>query len=198
MLKIGLTGGIGAGKSEVAAELSRLGAHVIEADALARELVVPGGDVLQALVERFGEGILRGDGALDRAALAERAFGSGEGLRALNEITHPPLIEAIIARAEEIERDDPEGVLVVDAALLVEWDILDLFDVVVVVRSRIEDRVARLGRGGLSRGDAEARIRAQAPEEVLVEASDVVIDNTGTLADLRRAAERLWASFGIA
>ena len=198
MLKIGLTGGIGSGKSEVAAVLSRVGAHVIEADELARRLVEPGGTVLAELVERFGRRILNGDGTLDRAALADLAFGSSEGLAALNEITHPPLLVAIIAEAEAFERADPEGVLVVDAALLAEWNILDLFDIVVVVRSRLSDRIARLMRGGLSRDDVSARICSQAPGHELEAAADIIIDNTGTLEELEEKVRRLWASLGVA
>lgn len=196
MLRIGLAGGIGSGKSEVAARLSELGADVIEADAVARELVAPGTPLLGELVRQFGDGILRPDGSLDRRALAGIAFASGAALEALNESTRPPLVAEIVRRAEELERKRPGGVMVVDAALLVQWGVLDMFDVVLVVRAPEDVRAARLAAAGLSEEDARARMRSQLDDAEMSAAADVVIDNDGTLEDLRRAVDAFWETLG--
>ena len=194
MLRIGLTGGMGTGKSEAAARLEELGAHVIEADRLAHELVEPGHPVLERLVERFGAGILDGEGGLDRRALAELAFASEESTRALNETTHPALVDAIVRRVEEAERDDPDGVVVVDAALLVQWDVLDMFDVVLLVTAPTELRVERLVRAGYSDEDVAARMRSQLGDAEMLAAADVVIENDGTLEELRSAVDTFWST----
>jgi dephospho-CoA kinase len=190
--RIGLTGGIASGKSAAGAILRGLGAHVIVADDVARELVVPGRPVLTKIVEAFGEDVLLPDGALDRGRLASRVFGSAEGLASLNAIVHPPLVEAIIVEAEEVEREQGAGVLVVDAALLVDWDILDLFDSVVVVHAPRELRLARLVAGGRSPAEAEARMASQASEDEFLEAADVVIENNGTLPELEEKVVHFW------
>lgn len=187
---MGLTGGIASGKSEVSRVLSRLGATVVDADVIARRLVEPGSRVLEALAETFGPDVLRPDGSLDRAAVAGRAFASDDALRDLNAIVHPPLVDEI--RREIEESRDAEGVLVVDAALLVEWDLAGEFDTVVVVSSPVELRVERLRSGGMTEEEARGRVAAQLPEEELVASADVVIENDGSLEELRARAERLW------
>jgi dephospho-CoA kinase len=192
MYRIGLTGGIGSGKSEAARVLAELGAVIVTADELAREIVEPGSSVLGKLVEAFGEGIVAPDGALDRARLASIAFGDPAKLGLLNEITHPPLVRAIIGRLEELARTDPGGVVVVDAALLTEWDITDLFDLMLLIAAPTEIRVARLVDSGYTEAGARARIGAQLPEERLRDAADHVIENTGTLEELRSAIAELW------
>jgi dephospho-CoA kinase len=192
MYRIGLTGGIGSGKSEAARVLSDLGAVVVTADELARRLVEPGAPVLARIVEGFGNEVLADDGSLDRKRLAARAFGDPVKLALLNELTHPPLVAAIIERLEELDRARPEGVTVIDAALLVEWDITDLFDLVLLIAAPVETRVARLVAMGYREADARARIDAQLPEERLREAADAVIENTSTLNDLRAAVEGIW------
>jgi len=192
--RIGLTGGIGSGKSEVARVLRGLGARVVVADEIARELVAPGSPVLEGLVEAFGEGVLLPDGSLDRRGLGALAFASSDALERLNEITHPALVEAIILAVEEIERESSGGVVVVDAALLVKWDILDLFDEVVVVTAALDARIGRLAAGGLPEDDARERVAAQAPESVFLEAADTVIENNGPLEELETRAEQLWNS----
>ncbi len=159
MFLIGLTGGIGSRQERGRAAPRGEGAVVIRADDVAREIVAPGTDVLRALVAAFGESVVAADGALDRRRLAGVAFASDHGLARLNEIVHPPLVQALIARVEAVERERDRGVLVVEAALLAEWDILDLFDLVVVVRAPLEARLARLERGGLAR-DGSARAHA--------------------------------------
>ena len=192
MYRIGLTGGIASGKSEAARVLARLGAVIVTADELARELVAPGGTVLGKIVDAFGQDVLAADGTLDRKKLAARGFGDPAKLALLNAITHPPLIEAIIDRLEELDRSGRDGVAVVDAALLVEWDITDLFDLVLLIRAPREVRVARFVRDGHTEGEARARIEAQFAEGTLLQAADRVIENTSTLDDLRRAVEELW------
>jgi dephospho-CoA kinase len=196
MLRIGLTGGIGSGKSEVAARLRELGADVIEADEVARELVAPGTPLLDELVRQFGDGILRPDGSLDRRALAGIAFASDEALEALNECTRPPLVAEIVRRSEELERERPGGVMVVDAALLVQWGVLDMFDVVLAVRAPEGVRVARLAAAGLSEEDSRARMRSQLSDAEMAAAADEVIDNEGTLENLRTAVDAFWKTLG--
>lgn len=197
MFRIGLSGGIGTGKSEVARLLGERGAVVIRADDIARELVAPGTNGFQALVAEFGESVVAADGTLDRRRLASLAFGSETGLRRLNEVVHPPLVREIILRLEAVERGRARGVVVVEAALLAEWDILDLFDLVVVVRAPLEARLERLARGGRSREDALARMRAQLPEESLLEEADAVVENDGSLALLASQIDGIWQTLPI-
>lgn len=197
MFRIGLSGGIGTGKSEVARLLGERGAVVIRADDVARELVAPGTDIFRALVGGFGESVVAADGTLDRRRLASLAFASEPGVRRLNEIVHPPLVDALIHRLEAVERERARGVVVVEAALLVEWDILDLFDLVLVVRAPLEARLERLARGGLTRDEALARMRAQLPEEDLLEAADAVVENDGPLARLAAQVDGIWRSLPI-
>ncbi len=192
MIRIGLTGGIGSGKSEVARVLARLGARVITADDLARDLVVPGSTVLDALVEGFGGEILSADGRLDRTRLAEAAFASAEALARLNAATHPALVDAIRAAIERAEEAGDANALVVDAALLAEWNILDLFDVVIVVDASLKTRLDRLVGAGLSGEAAEARMRAQLPRERLLEVADVIIENDGSIEELDTKVKKFW------
>jgi dephospho-CoA kinase len=198
MFRIGLAGGIGSGKSEVARRLGELGAHVIEADEVARDIVAEGSPTFAEIVSAFGESVLTADGSLDRRALAERAFASRDRLERLNAITWPPLIAEIVEKTEQVEREDPDGVLVVDAALLVQWDILDLFDAVLTVTAPVEQRLSRLTRSGMSREDALARISAQLPESALTAVADTVIANDGTLEELRERVDRFWSTLPVA
>lgn len=192
MFRIGLTGGMGSGKSEVAAILRELGASVVDADVLARELVSKGSVVLEAIVDRFGTGVLEPSGSLDRRALAGAAFSSDENLAALTAITEPALIGEIVLQVEELERQERRGVLVVDAALLVQWDVLDMFDLVLVVHAPAGVRTRRLVDAGFAAADVERRMRSQLPDEAMLAAADMVIENGGTLAELRSAIEEFW------
>jgi len=194
MFRIGLAGGMGSGKSVVASMLAARGAHVIEADAVARELVSSDPEVLKSIVGEFGADVLDAEGELDRRALAREAFASERALAVLNAITHPPLVCALVRRAEELEREHPEGVLVIDAALLVQWDVLDLFDAVLVVEAPEDVRVRRLIAGGYSEEDARARIASQLPDEEMRAAADSVIVNDGTMEELERAVDGFWSS----
>lgn len=189
-LHVGLTGGIGAGKSTVAARLAGLGAVVLDADLAARAVVEPGTDGLAALVEAFGPGVLAPDGSLDRAALAELVF-ADEGRRAeLNAIVHPRVRAWMAERAAAA----PEGSVVVqDIPLLAEAGLAPLFDFVIVVDARDETRIDRLVRlRGMSREQAEARIAAQAPRQERNAVADRVIENDGAEAELAVAVAAVW------
>lgn len=192
MFVIGLTGGIACGKSTVAAILRDLGARVVDADEVAREVMAPGSPVLARVAERFGRQVLRGDGSLDRQRLAEIVFRDRQALADLNAITHPPILEVIRGRIEEARRQGV-GVLVVDAPLLLEAGMQGMVDEVWVVTCTRDQQIERLcRRTGLSPREAEARMRAQMPPEEKARRADRVIPNAGTLAQLRAEVERHW------
>ena len=190
MIHVGLTGGIGSGKSAVARLLAARGAVVIDADAIAREVVEPGTEGLQAVEDEFGDDVIGPDGRLDRAALAAMVFSHQVLLARLEAIIHP----RVRARRQELLAGlDPDDVVVEDIPLLVEKGMQDAFDVVVVVTAPVETRVARLvGERGMDEADVRARIAAQAPDEARVEVADVVIDNSGDLAALEDEVAQLW------
>ncbi|KWW99883.1 dephospho-CoA kinase [Carbonactinospora thermoautotrophica] len=191
MVKVGLTGGIGSGKSEVSRLLAAHGAIVVDADRLAREVVEPGSPGLARVVEEFGPGVLRPDGSLDREKLAGIVFADPERRRALNEIVHP----LVRRRAEELTAQAGEDAVVVhDVPLLVENRMAPLYDLVVVVDAPVEIQLERLvRRRGMTEEAARARIAAQASREERLAVADVVIDNSGSLADLKRQVDQLWA-----
>jgi dephospho-CoA kinase len=190
VLKLGLTGGIGAGKSAVAQRLVRLGAVVVDADVLAREVVAPGTDGLREVVAAFGTGVLGPDGALDRPALGARVFGDDAARRDLERIIHP----RVRARTAELIAAAPtDAVVVNDVPLLVEAGLAAAYQMVVVVTAAEAVRVERLARTrGTSEAEAYARIRAQATDEQRREAADAVLANDGTRADLVAAVDALW------
>lgn len=189
MLKVGLTGGTGAGKSTVARRLAELGAVVVDSDVLAREVLLPATEGLAAVVAEFGADVLAADGSLDRAALARLAFGSKGRRRALEEITHPRIAE----RAAELFAAAPaSAVMVHDVPLLVEKGTGAAYHLVVVVDAPVEVRVARLGARGMGAQDARARIGAQASSAQRRAAADVWLDNAGPDVELRRAVDALW------
>jgi len=194
VLTVGLTGGIGSGKSEVSRRLRELGAVVIDADAVAREVVEPGTPGLAAVVAEFGEDVLRANGELDREGLGRIVFGDPEKLARLNAIVHPLVGERIGARMAEVERDHPDGVVVYDVPLLVENDLAGGYDVVLVVAASPETQLRRLvQQRGMSEEDARARIAAQAPLEAKLAVADIVIDNDGPLAYLDARVREVWA-----
>jgi dephospho-CoA kinase len=186
---LGLTGGIGSGKSTVADLLRRRGAVIIDADAIAREVVEPGMPALLALVERFGDEILRADGSLDRPALARLAFVDDESRLALEKITHPAIGEEFLRRVAAAE---PGTVVVHDVPLLVESKRGFDYGAVIVVEAPREVRLARLESRGVPREDAEARMAAQATDEERRAIATWVIDNAGELADLERQIDAIW------
>ncbi|HVV10310.1 dephospho-CoA kinase [Amycolatopsis sp.] len=191
MLRVGLTGGIGAGKSTVARRLAEHGAVVVDSDRLAREVVEPGTEGLAALVEAFGGEILAEDGSLDRPALAAKAFRDEESRQLLNSITHP----RIGARTAELVAQVPaDGILVHDVPLLVEAGYTANYHVVVVVHAPEETRVKRLIElRGMTEQDARARIATQATEEQRRAAADIWLDNGGTEDIVLAEVDRLWA-----
>ncbi len=182
-MRVGLTGGVASGKSTVAAVLRDLGAVVIDADELAREVVEPGTPGLAAVVEEFGEEVLSDEGHLDRAALGAVVFADEERRRRLESILHP----LIRARGAELEAEAAVGSIVVhDIPLLVESGQADRFDAVLVVDVPVQEQVERMVRDrGWTREDAEARVAAQADREERRAVATYVIDNTGTRDDLR-------------
>jgi dephospho-CoA kinase len=190
MLRFGLTGGIGAGKSTVAATFSECGGIVVDGDVIAREVVEPGTDGLAALVEAFGSEILLPDGALNRPALAAIAFPDDEKRATLNGIVHPLVGKR---RAELIEAAPDDAVIVEDIPLLVESQMAPMFPLVVIVHADLETRVTRLvEQRGMPEADARARIAAQAGEEQRRAVADVWLDNSGTADQLADRARELW------
>jgi dephospho-CoA kinase len=190
VLLIGLTGGIGSGKSTVSALLATKGAVVIDADAITRELQQPGTEVLAAMVERFGEEILQADGALDRQAVADIVFRDAEALKDLGAIVHPA-VGAEIARRLQAEQDT-DHLVVLDVPLLVESGRDDLA-ALVVVDVDPEVAVARLvEHRGMQEADARARMANQVSRADRLAKADLVIDNSGTLAELTERVDALW------
>ncbi|MFF1375325.1 dephospho-CoA kinase [Streptomyces sp. NPDC058308] len=191
MLKVGLTGGIGAGKSEVSRLLVASGAVLIDADKIAREVVEPGTPGLAAVVEAFGPEILAPDGSLDRPALGAVVFADAEKLAALNSIVHP-LVGARSAELEESASGD--AVVVHDVPLLAENGLAPLYDLVVVVDASPETQLDRLVRlRGMREEDARARMAAQATRAKRLEIADIVIDNDGPLDGLAERVGEVWA-----
>jgi dephospho-CoA kinase len=186
--RIGLTGGIGSGKSTAAALLAERGAHVIDADAIAREVVEIGSAGLTQVAQAF-PGVLAPDGSLDRPALAARVFGDQEQRTLLESITHP-LIGAEVARRMELLPDD--AVVVYDVPLLAETGARDRYDFVVVVEAPLELRLARLVDRGLPEDQARARIATQATDEQRRAVADVVLDNGGDREALATEVDAAW------
>ena len=190
MLRIGLTGGIASGKSVVTARLAELGAVVVDADALAREVVEPGTPGLAAIREAFGEGVIRPDGSLDRPALGALVFADDGRRRTLNAIVHPLVRSAAAAIVAAAPQD---AVVVQDIPLLVETGQQGDFDLVVVVDAPDDVRVARmLEHRGMTEEEARARIAAQASRDERNAAADVILQNTGTLDQLLEQVDALW------
>ena len=192
MLRIGLTGGIAAGKSVVAQRLRELGAVVVDHDVLAREVVAPGSTGLAAVVEAFGPGVVGPLGELDRAALAAVVFADPQARERLNALVHPLVRRAADAR-EEAARAAFANVVVHDIPLLVESGQAGHFDHLVVVDAPPELRVERLVQGrGLSESQAWARLAAQADDDERIAKADVVLDGSGSVEGLRAQVDALW------
>lgn len=190
MLKVGLTGGIGAGKSEVSRLLAGYGAVVVDADRIAREVVEPGTPGLAAVVEAFGTSVLTPDGALDRPKLGAVVFTDPERLRTLNAIVHP----LVGARSAELERAaGPDAIVVHDVPLLAENGLAPLYDLVVVVDAAPATQLARLtALRGMTEEEARARMAAQATREQRLAVATLVIDNDGPLESLEPQVRAVW------
>lgn len=208
MLRAGLTGGLGSGKTTIAAMFRALGAHVIEADAIGRELMSPGHDLYRAIVEHFGTGVVRVDGSLDRRLLADLAFQQNR-LAELNALVHPPVIAAQQRWADEIFAKDSAAVAIVESALIFEADQQGSapgwrarFDRIILVTAPLELRVERFvarmaqmpGAPSMAQleADARARIAAQIPDSEKIPVADFVIHNDGAIEKTRREVERVY------
>jgi dephospho-CoA kinase len=194
MLLVGLTGGIASGKSVVAARLAEHGAVVVDADAIAREVVEPGTPALARIAEEFGPGVIAADGSLDRPALGAIVFADPAKLAALNGITHPAVLELSQRRFAEAGAADPEAIVVYDVPLLSEVRGRAEFDVVVVVSAPEETRIERMVTlRGMSREEAGRRIRSQVGEEQRRALADHLIESGGTLDETLAQADAVWA-----
>ncbi|MFD7157126.1 dephospho-CoA kinase [Kribbella sp. NPDC059898] len=193
MLRVGLTGGIGSGKSAVSARLAARGAVVIDSDVLAREVVARGTDGLAEVIAAFGDGVLTAGGDLDRPALGKIVFGDEPARRRLEAIIHP----RVRARSAEIEAAAAKDAIVVhDIPLLVETGQADRFDLVLVVDVPVEVQVERLtAQRGMAAAEAGQRIASQASRADRLAVADVVVDNSGSLGDLDRRLDEVWATF---
>jgi len=203
LLKVGLTGGIAAGKSVVGEMFVRLGAHLVQADAIAHELMQPGEAVYAEVVRHFGRGILNPNGTVNRARLAEAAFGSSPQNRSsrvaeLNRIVHPAVIRSQEEWMEDVGRRDHSAIAMVEAALIVEAGAAKRFNRLVVVTCRPEQRVQRWARRlkldeETARLEVTRRMAAQLPDEEKIKAADYVIDNSGSLDETETQAKRIYA-----
>lgn len=202
MLKVGLTGGIAAGKSVVGEMFARLGAHVVQADAIAHELMQPGEAVYAEVVRHFGGGILNSDGTVNRARLAEAAFGSAAENRAtrvteLNRIVHPAVIRSQEGWMEDVGRRDRSAIAVVEAALILEAGAAKRFNRLVVVTCRPEQRAQRWAwrlkiDEETARHEVTRRMAAQLPDEEKIKAADYVIDNSGSLDETETQVKQIY------
>ena len=195
MLRVGLTGSIGVGKSFVAGVLAELGCQVLDADLTAREVAEPKSLALEKVVAEFGAEVLQSDGALDRTKLGNLVFGDPQRRLALNSILHP----YIIARQDELLREceaiDPDGIAVVDAALMIESGGYQRFDKLIVVHCRPDIQLQRLmSRNNLSREEAEKRISAQMSQDEKKKFADYLIDTSDGFDDTRRQTERVYTA----
>jgi dephospho-CoA kinase len=194
-LAVAVTGGLSSGKSTLCRKLAELGARTIDADAISREVTRRGSETLRELAERFGPDILQPSGELDRKALGRKAFSSTEGVRDLNRLTHPPIVEAMRGALEGFSNAGYDGVVVVEAALfLEEGHALDLFDVIVAVVCSEACREKRLSRvGGGEAGALRARARSQISDSRKAEMADYTVQNDGDMENLEAKAAGLWA-----
>ena len=204
MLKVGLTGGIASGKSVVGEMLVALGAHLVQADRIAHELMLPGQPVYNEVVRHFGGGILNPDLSVNRSKLAEAAFGSAAApsavssrIQELNRIVHPAVLRSQEEWMEEAGRQDPHAVAIVEAALIIEAGAAKRFDRLIVVTCSDEQRIERFAaRQKLAihaaRKEVERRMAAQLPEAAKVKAADYVIDNSGSIDETREQVKQVW------
>lgn len=194
MKVIGLTGGIACGKSTVSKMLAELGAAIIDADMIAREVIKKGTPVWQKVKETFGEEYFRPDGEVDRQKLGELVFSSPEALRKLNSITHPAIQEHVLSEIERLKSMGGYKAVVVDAALLIEAGWCDMVDEVWLVIADREIQIERLmKRNGLTRQQALNRINSQMDQDIKKRYADRIIDNSNGLEYTRKQVERLWA-----
>ena len=202
MLRLGLTGGIASGKSAVGEMFVKLGAHLIQSDAVAHALMQPGRAIYEEVVRRFGREILNADGSVNRSRLAAAAFGVPGGapprIKELNEIVHPAVIAYENKWMAEIGRRDPNAIAIIEAALILEAGVAGRFDRLIVVTCHPEQRILRFARRlGISedaaRAEVNRRMAAQIPDEEKIKAADFVIDNSGSLDETEQQVKRVFA-----
>ena len=194
MLRVGLTGSIGVGKTFVTGVLAELGCHVLDADEIAREVVSPGSVALERVVSAFGADVLQADGSLDRARLGGIVFADPAKRQLLNSILHPYIIADQDQRLREWEAEDPEGIGVVDAALMIESGGYQRFDKLIVVHCRPEVQLERLMlRNALTREQAEQRVSAQMDQEEKMKFADYLIDTSDGFESTRLQTEAVYA-----
>lgn len=193
MLKVGLTGGIASGKTTVAVMFRELGAHLIDSDTITHELLEPGQDVYDAIVREFGAGVVLSHGRIDRRALGSIVFEDPARRAALNQLMHPAIAARQEAFLAEVGREDPDGVAIVDAALMIETGSYRRYDRIVVVSCPPEVQRDRLKARGLSDREIDARIRAQMPLDKKVRFADYVIDNSDDIGRTRSQVRQVWA-----
>jgi dephospho-CoA kinase len=190
---IGITGGIACGKTEVAEVFRKKGAVILSGDQIGKEVVEKEGTVLKQLVRAFGQDILNKNGTLNRRKLGRIAFTSKESRDKLNRIIHPHLLKELRRRIQNIQEENPQAVVVIDAALIVEWGLEKELDHLIFVESKEENKIKRLQKEkGYSKKEALDRIKSQLPEKVKEKKADVVIRNDEGLAELRTAADGVW------
>lgn len=190
----GLTGGIAAGKSTVAAELAKHGAIVIDADQVVRELQLPGQPVFDAIVERFGDGVVAADGSLDRPALGQLIFGDASARADLNAIVHPAVYAETQRRIRDAFLADPDAIVVNDVPLMVEADRTRGWELIIVADAPAEQRIERLvSLRGMDEADARARVASQASDDERRAIADVLIDTSGSLEQTRSQVDALWS-----
>jgi dephospho-CoA kinase len=193
MLLVGLTGGIASGKTVVAARFGEHGAVVVDADAIAREVVEPGTPALARIAEEFGPGVIAADGSLNRPALGAIVFADPAKLAVLNAITHPAVLELSQRRFAEAGAADPDAVVIYDVPLLTEVRGKAEFDVVVVVSAPEETRIERMVTlRGMARDEAERRIRSQVSDEERRALADFVIESGGTMDETLAQTDAVW------
>ena len=198
MIKVGLTGGIASGKSLVSRMFTELGAHSIDADELAHELMTPGQSAYNEIVERFGDGILNPDKTVNRSKLAELAFDKKRPrIYELNRILHPGVIQKYEKWMDDIEKQEPDAIVMLEAALLLEAGLRRRFDKIVVVTLKQQQRVERWSQRfnvdqETARLEVTRRMMAQAPDEAKLQAADFVIDNSGTIDETQAQVKKVY------
>jgi dephospho-CoA kinase len=200
MIKVGLTGGIASGKSLVSRMFTELGAHTIDADELAHELMVPGEPAYKEIVEKFGDTILNPDKTVNRAKLAELAFDKKRPrIYELNRILHPGVIQRYEKQMDDIEKQEPEAIVMLEAALLLEAGLRRRFDKIIVVTLNPQQRIERWAQRfnidpETARLEVTRRMMAQAPDEAKLQAADFVIDNSGSIDETNAQVKRAYES----
>lgn len=196
---VGLTGGVATGKSLISGELGRLGAHVVDADLIAREVIAKGSPAYNEIVEAFGAAVLKEDGSIDRKRLADAIFSDEDKRLKLNRITHPRIIRRMWEEVERIRRRDPEALIVLDAPLLIEAGLHKDVEKVIVVYSDEDKQITRLMRKeGLDISGAKRRVLSQMPLKEKMGLADYLIENNGTVEDALKEALSLYAALNRA